>query len=102
MALNREIFLRNPLNEDEKENLGRNSKSKKRHSIGSTIINSVLNSEVSKSIFKSNTKRKFRDINVPNNLNIFMSNYSNAVNGINLKEKDLIEKENGNGSEEML
>lgn len=95
--------MRNPLNEDEKENFGRKSQSKKRHSIGSNVINSVLNSEISKSIFKSNNKRKYRDINLQGNLNLFMANNGNPNMGINFKEKDSMkEKENGNGFGDML
>jgi hypothetical protein len=44
--------------------------SKKRHTIGSNIINSVLNSEVvSKSLFKTSNKRKFYEIDNPYNFN---------------------------------
>jgi hypothetical protein len=62
LSLNREIFLRNnnyPSDED-KEN---GNSSKKRFSVpSSNIINSVMNSELSKSLFKTNYKRKFGEI----------------------------------------
>jgi predicted PolB exonuclease-like 3'-5' exonuclease len=91
------------MNEDEKENLERKPQSKKRHSIGSNVINSVLNSEISKSIFKSNNKRKYRDINLQGNLNLFIANNGNPNMAINFKEKDgMKDVDNGNGSEQML
>ena len=83
--------------------MGKKSQSKKRHSIGSNVINSVLNSEISKSIFQSNNKRKFRDINTPGNLQTFMNTFSNSKVGMKMKEKEIAkEKDDSNGGDEML
>lgn len=104
LSLNREIFLRNAEEDQNKENNQTQtqvqSKGKTRYSAGSKVINSVLNSDISKSIFNSNKKRKFAEIpqtsgfsssthinpytnnieNVnSNNLN-FSQNYSNIPN----------------------
>jgi hypothetical protein len=62
--------LRNTNSEDEKENNGNGNnlktKSKKRHTAGSSnVINSVLNSEISKSLFKTSNKRKFGELDKP-------------------------------------
>ena len=63
LALNREIFIRNRDYDDDKENNGGVDSSKKRYSYNSNIINTVLNSEnVARSLFKSNKKRKFTDL----------------------------------------
>lgn len=81
LSLNRELFLRNSMFDEEKENNadGAKTKSKKRHSYNSSVINSVLNSEISKSIFKTTNKRKFADINNNTNLNI-NNNNNNYIN----------------------
>jgi hypothetical protein len=87
--LNREIFLRNNTTEEEKENNGVVNSTKKRFSLGnSKVINSLLNSEIaSKSIFQTNTKRKFGEINSFNPL-ITINNSSNnsQINNNNIIE----------------
>jgi hypothetical protein len=48
------------------------------------VINSVLNSEISKSIFKTNNKRKFGDISFHNmNMNMMNMNMNNINNNMN-------------------
>ncbi len=81
--------MRNSDYNDEKENLLTGSKTKKRNTTGSsTIINTILNSECSKNIFKTNNKRKYRDIDSPKvlvPLHYKGEDYSNSnINGNNM------------------
>jgi hypothetical protein len=89
--------LRNTNSEDEKENNGNGNniktKSKKRHSAGSSnVINSVLNSEISKSLFKTCNKRKFGEIDKPLTLIPFNSLESE------IKVDSIINNRNENGN----
>ncbi len=90
--MNREIFLRNTTEIEEtnnNQNIDSTKTSKKRHTIGSQIINSVLNSEVSKSLFKTNQKRKHAEINLPiNYLNRFTNQKENIPNNFEEKNND--------------
>ena len=84
LSLTRELFIRNNNEDDEKENKMKSSK--KRMSYDSNIINSVLNSDLAlKSIFKTNTKRKFGELNSSQKGNPNGSN-SNNVNGSNYND----------------
>lgn len=94
LSLNREIFLRNNMTENEKENAGYETKSKKRHSAGSNIINSVLNSEISKSIFKTNNKRKFGEISNP----LSLLNFNNLNSGENTNNSNNTNNTNNSGN----